>query len=114
VNVDWFSRIVGALVVLGIAAVVGLIGYGIWYEVNDPGHGTITRKQYHPAYWTQSCSTVGKSTICTPLYHADCYSIEYTDGRHDGDACVSPHEYETYQVGEQYPHTVAPPKEPAQ
>ena len=84
---------------LVVAAVVVFIAYGIWFEVNDPGHGTITGKTHRPAFTT--CSTVNKITTCTN--HPECYEIRYTDGEHDGDACVTPIEYDRYRVGEQYP-----------
>lgn len=91
--------LVGAL----IAAVLVGIGYVIWFEANDPGHGTITEKKFRPAYTTTQCTTVGKVTSCVPVQHAECYLIGYTDGRHDGDACVPALEYDRYRIGEQYP-----------
>lgn len=88
-----FNVVVGIVVL----AVVAVLGYVIWYEVNDPGHGTITGKRHNSMYVT--CS--GKPIICTT--HPECYRIYYTDGHHDGDACVTPLEYDRYRVGEQFP-----------
>lgn len=92
------------------AAVLGLIGYGIWFEVNDPGHGKITEKTYKPAYYTYTTSCTSydskgncKTSVQVPHYRPECFEIEYTDGRHDGDACVAPDEYDRYRVGGYYP-----------
>ncbi len=94
----WVYRLViGAI----LAAVLWAVGYLVWYTANDPGHGTITGKRYD-APWV-SCS--GKPLVCTS--YPECYRIEYNDGHHDGDACVSPAEYDRYRVGGQYPE-VAP------
>lgn len=87
--------VIGALVALLVAAVA----YGIWWEVNDPGHGTITDKSHRGSYMT--CSTVNKVTTCQN--HPECWRVVYTDGKHDGDACVPQREWETYKVGDWYP-----------
>jgi hypothetical protein len=96
-DTDWFERVLISAVVCIITGVFVFIGYGIWYEANDPGHGTITGKHYSPEHIM--CS--GKPIICTT--YDECYRIEYTDGKHDGDVCVSPQEYTAYKVGDQYP-----------
>lgn len=93
------NRILVFGVGLLIAAAAALIGYVIWFEVNDPGHGTITGKTHRDA-WV-SCSTVNKITTCTN--HPECYQVRYTDGKHDGDACVTALEYDRYRVGGQFP-----------
>lgn len=93
----------GAVVALVMAVVIGLFAYAIWFEVNDPGHGQITGKTWRPAYYYSSCSTANNVTTCTQHYNPDCYEVRYTDGKHDGDACVAPEEYEQYEVGGYYP-----------
>lgn len=84
---------------LVFAAVLGILVYLIWFEVNDPGHGAITGKHYSPAYYYTSCV----QSVCTPHYMPECYEVKYTDGKHDGDACVSPDEFDRYRVGGQFP-----------
>lgn len=84
---------VGAL----LAVVFSLFGYAIWFEVNDPGHGTVTSKHYRPS----SISCTGHPIMCTT--HPECYELDYTDGQHDGDVCVAPAEYEQYKIGDYYP-----------
>lgn len=98
-----FERVVGAFIVIVILAVVGGISYAIWYSVNDPGHGTITKKQYNPAYTTTQCTTTNNITTCVPEFHGECYEVDYTDGHHDGDSCLSQQEYNSYNVGDYYP-----------
>ena len=88
-----------AIMTVIVLFVIGFIVYAIWYEVNDPGHGRITGREYSPAHL--SCTTTGKVTTCTS--HPECYRIKYTDGKHDGDACVSPQEYEMYRHETYYP-----------
>lgn len=104
--VKLFAFITGAF----ITAVLVLIGYAIWFEANDPGHGQITKKHYSPAYYyyTSQCAGYDSKGGCTttiqvPHYAPECYEIDYTDGKHDGDACVAPEEYERYEVGGYYP-----------
>lgn len=91
------ERIIRAVVIVGLLSFVGIIGYVIWYSANDPGHGTITGKEHRPAY--MSCSA--RTGLCTS--YPECYDIKYSDGRNDGDACVTPAEYERYEVGGYYP-----------
>jgi hypothetical protein len=86
-----------------IVAAAAVLGYAAWSEINDPGRGTITEKKYRPAYTTTQCHQVGKTTVCTPVQHAECYLVRYTDGKHDGDACVPALEYDRYRVGDWYP-----------
>lgn len=111
-DTDWPFVGFIVLVVVVIAVIAGGIGYGIWFEYHDPGHGTITSKRWIPPSMTNSCS--GNPQTCTFQYYPECYEINYTDGKHDGDACVSPDEYESYQVGEQYPHRPQPRREDPQ
>lgn len=103
--------IAGAVIVAALA----LIGYAIWFEANDPGHGQITGKQYRPAYYyyTSQCAGYDAKGNCTfhtqvPHYAPECFEIRYTDGKHDGDACVAPTEYERYEVGAYYPEGYHP------
>lgn len=96
-STSWGDRILFGVVGLVVAAVVGLLGYMIWFWVNDPGHGTITGKSYHAA-WI-SCG--GKPIICTT--HPECYEVDYNDGHHDGSRCLSQGEYNSYKVGDYYP-----------
>jgi len=93
------DRFIKIAVTVIIVAVVGGIGYAIWWEANDPGHGTITGKNHRSAYVT--CTTTNKVTTCTN--HPECYRISYTDGRYDGDACVTALEYDRYRIGDTYP-----------
>jgi hypothetical protein len=94
---NWFDRTFVAFLALLAAALVALIGYAIWYEVNDPGQGTVTGKDYSSTHTT--CS--GKPLICTTT--PECYRITYTDGHHDGDACVDPETFARFRVGDHYP-----------
>lgn len=96
-DLDWFERGVFAVLGLIVTGIIVLVGWVIWYEVNDPGQGTITGKEYNRAW----VSCTGKPIICTS--HPECYRIKYTDGKHDGDACVDPQSYAEYQVGQHYP-----------
>lgn len=86
-----------------IAAVIAAVGYGIWFEINDPGHGTITGKSYQPPSATQSCDTyktaTGSRRTCSPHVTAECYKITYTDGKHDGYECVTALEYDRLHIG---------------
>lgn len=100
---SWFERLALGAIGLCAVAVVCFIGYGIWFAANDPGHGTVTDKQYQPAYTTTQCTTVNKVTTCMPEYHGECYEVDYNDGHHDGYRCLSQGEYNSYKVGDYYP-----------
>lgn len=93
------GKIISVAVAAVAITVVGLIAYAVWWEANDPGHGTITGKNHRAASVT--CTTTNKVTTCTN--HPECYRIAYTDGRHDGDACVTALEYDRYRIGDTYP-----------
>lgn len=97
------NRLLVAGVAAVILAVLGGIAYTVWYEANDPGHGTITGKTHRPATTTTRCTTTGKTTTCIPNTTPECYQVRYTDGKHDGDECVSREAYDRYAVGGQYP-----------
>ena len=86
------------------AAVVGIIGWVIWHESVEPDHGTITHMEYQSPWTSTTCSTVGKSTVCTPTYHPECYYVKYSPNPDEwGDACVAPADWPRYRVGDQYP-----------
>jgi hypothetical protein len=95
-------RLLPALVVLGIAAVVILLGVVIVQEITEPDSGRVTAKTYHPAWWSTSCHKSGKITICTPTHHPECYEIDYTNNGADGDACITAAEYARIQIGSWY------------
>lgn len=96
-DLDWFERAVFAVLGILVVGVIWAVAWVIWYEANDPGQGTITGKEYNASY----VLCTGKPIICTT--HRECYRIKYTDGEHDGDACVDPQSYAEYRVGEHYP-----------
>jgi hypothetical protein len=102
-GIDWLVVFIVTTIALAVATVVSVIVWAIWFEVNDPGHGQVTKKHYSPAYYYTSCSGTGSSTVCDAHYMPECFEIDYTDGHHDGDACVSPSEYDEYEVGSYYP-----------
>lgn len=95
---DPLTGLGAGFVAVVFAGILSLIGYGVWFEVNDPGHGQITKREYIPA--TTSCSGTNP-IVCTS--NPECYRIAYTDGKHDGDACVSPLDYDRYEIGGYYP-----------
>lgn len=91
---------------LVIAVALAVLGYTVWYEINDPGHGTVTGKSYTPPSADESCETyktaTGSKRTCTTRVTGECYEITYTDGKHNGDACVTPIEYDRLHVGDTY------------
>lgn len=109
-EVDGLGIFVGVVAIGIVACILAAIGYAIWYEVNDPGHGQVTKRHYIPAYYwysTQCMASDSKgnciSSMQIPHYAPECFSVEYYDGSHPGDACVSPEEYEFYEPGSYYP-----------
>jgi len=85
-----------------IAAAVIIIGVVVYQEVTEPESGRITGKEYHAEWWSSSCTTVNKIPVCTPVHHPACYEIEYVDGGAEGDACITPAEYDRLKVGDWY------------
>lgn len=86
-----------------VAGIVAAIGYAIYQEETEPTSGTVTKIEYQRPWTQTNCTTVGKTTTCTPIHHPECYRIEYDHGDDWGDACVSPVEYQLYRIGDHYP-----------
>lgn len=72
--------------------------------------GAITEKN-HTQSWTQiisttSCTTVGKTTVCSPhiysVYHPESWEFDLRAGKKDGYAYVSEDTYAHYNVGDYY------------
>lgn len=96
---DWPMWIVGTVV----AGVLALCGWVIYHELTEIKSGVVTKKEFHPAYLTQQCSTVNNVTTCTPVWHAECYYVRYEANGEWGDACVTALEYDRLRVGSYYP-----------
>lgn len=98
-RIDWFDTLVMGGISAMVVGVLGTLGYVIYYEINDPGHGKVTSKQWEGAYYSTSCN----GNVCSTSYTPECYRITYNDGHHPGDACVAPEEFDYYEVGSYYP-----------
>lgn len=98
--------VAGSLAACGVvlAGVVGLIVMDAVDEANEPSAGVVISTEYQPEVTVMSCTTVGKSVVCTPITSPECYEIRYTapDGS-TGDACVDPQTFREYAVGDGFP-----------
>lgn len=102
------------ILVVAVASIGGLLtGYGIYAEVTEPNSGTVTRREYRPAWdelTFQCVSYNAKTGACTskmPAWHhwPECYRVVFRnkDSGRKGDACVAPTEYPLYHTGDRYP-----------
>lgn len=94
----WIIIAVGA----AFALAAGLIGFVIYGEATEPDRGTITGKDHEPAWVQYVCTYNGRSTTCSPIFHPECWRIDYAAGGERGDACVSAAEWQEYEVGDLY------------
>jgi hypothetical protein len=85
-------NLVWVLVRVGIAAAVIAVVVAIYAALTDARasfrmtEGFVIRRDYHPPYTTQHCtSTGGKNpvTTCHPVHHPERFSIIMADGEHD-------------------------------
>lgn len=99
-------------IMFAIAAItlIILVTISIFLIVNDINYGakqgTIVDKSYSGPYTTYISSRIGNSTVITPLYHPEAYSIKIQKDE-DGKIkeCwidISPQEYEKYNIGDYY------------
>lgn len=87
------KRIATALIAVAALAVT-LTGCG---EVD----GTVTSKDYKPAYDTTTVVLVGKVMVPTIIHHDACWQVTVT-GDHSGKKCVDKTTYKALSVGERY------------
>lgn len=93
-----------------VAAVVGVVGLGVWAivdEVTEPTSGQITELEFQPEQWiiTTQCTTVGKTVSCHPVqtYIPECYAVVYIDrDGTEGDDCTTESRFEGLRVGDWY------------
>ena len=87
-----------------------LVTISIFLIVNDINYGakqgTIVDKRYSGPYTTYISSKIGNSTVITPQYHPEAYSMKIQKDE-DGKIkeCwidISPQEYEKYNIGDYY------------
>lgn len=96
---NWLVVLIGAVV----AGILGFAAWGLYEHWTAPTKGTVHNKLYQPAYTSVSCSTVGKSTTCYPIYHPADYEFDLYDGSQHGWRWVTPAAYDRYAVGQWYP-----------
>lgn len=94
--------------VLGILGAAGIL-LALTGCADGPHQGYIKTKEYSPAYatTTQSCSPVGKTTICTPIttwhsesYAFDLYAQKWDQDKPHGWVEVDPQTYAKYHEGD--------------
>lgn len=73
-----------ALGVLVIAATViaGFVHFSSDRAAHRMESGTVVSRDHHHAYTTTSCHKVGETTVCTPVHHAERWSVTMADGYH--------------------------------
>lgn len=75
---DFGGILIMAAIVIGVVAVVGLIGVLVADNIGAPeisGTATVTQKQYHAPYVSFVPMHVGKSTIMVPQSHPARYQV---------------------------------------
>ena len=95
---------VTALILIAtIAVVIGSISNNISYGTKQ---GAIVDKRYSAPYTTYITSNVGNSTIRTPQYYPETYSIKIQKNDNGKvKECwidIPAHEYEKYKIGDFY------------
>lgn len=91
-----------AVIVFVAAIVVALlvvVGVEMHSEAVEPEAGAITELEYDPAWVQTVCTSTGRVTTCTPIYHDECWRVEYADGDRHGDACIGEDTWQTLTVG---------------
>lgn len=88
-----------AFVAALVVALLVLLGIEIHSEVVEPDAGAITELAYDPAWVQTQCTSTGRVTTCTPIYHDECWRVEYADGDRNGDACVREETWQALTVG---------------
>lgn len=99
---------IGATVVGGAALAVAVV---VWHLTMDIRAGTVTGRDYHPAYVTTSCTTSNGTTTCTPVHHPERWTVDIQRGDESATWGVSQWEYDHTTVGEWFCQHDAPPDE---
>jgi hypothetical protein len=47
-------------------------------------HGVVDKREHQSAYTSVSCSTIGKTTTCTPIHHPETWRIHLVLGEDKG------------------------------
>ncbi len=102
-----FDKLLGSIFVVFIAGIIGLIGWGIYEAVTAPDAGYVIGHEYHPAWYSTSCT--GKGTqddpkICTQTRNSERYCLVLrADDGNEGEHCVDEKTYNDFKVGSHYP-----------
>ncbi|TXH10972.1 MAG: hypothetical protein E6R03_14790 [Hyphomicrobiaceae bacterium] len=82
-NATGLVGLLGAVaIVVGICVAIGS-GVSSCQDARNMEAGYIIRRDYHPPYYTQSCTTTTKTTTCVPIYHPERHTITIADGAHE-------------------------------
>lgn len=114
-NNAWVKWVVGATILMAVT----LIGWTIYKAVNVPSSGWVISKKYHPGYTytTTQCTGYSRSGMCTTWIMVPAYMppdwVICLRGDPQGESgkvktgCrdVDQLEYNSYLVGDHYPHT---------
>ena len=102
-NATGLVGLLGAIaVVVGICVAIGS-GVSSCQDARNLEAGYIIRRDYHPPYTTENCSTTTKTTTCVPVYHPERYTITIADGAHEERSIdLSEGEWRRHSPGELY------------
>lgn len=108
---DWAERCVASLILTSFLALAALLGFGLftaadsWFIKDQPGIGTVSGKDYMPAYTQVIIHSNGKTTWTQIIYHPESWYVRFAVGARSDSLSVREREYEAAEKGQLVPVT---------